>query len=27
MYSKDPTTLNQLRDADKLILKRVTLDF
>lgn len=27
MYSKDPTTLNQLRNAGKLILKRVTLDF
>jgi len=27
MYSKDPTTLNQLRDAGKLILKRVSLNF
>jgi len=27
MYSKDPTTLNQLRDAGKLILKRVNLNF
>ena len=27
MYSKDPTTLNQLRNAGKLILKRVNLNF
>ena len=27
MYSKDPTTLNQLRDSGKLILKRVSLNF